>query len=147
VEIIYLFDSYRLHEGCNGNPFFIFEIKKIGNNPTTLLAWSCPKNSLNCKTALILVMFLVSLNVLPHSPLCIATIRSLTSTVCNKSWLDTSITLGSARSLIIFLSRNCVVGSKFAKGSSRIITSGFPISVAMTYFLVSFDKSRKYFVF
>ena len=60
------------------------------------------------------------------------TIRSHTSVTCMRSWLETKTVTPdfAAKSLIIPLSLIWVVGSRLAKGSSKITTSGAPIKVA-----------------
>jgi len=56
--------------------------------------------------------------------------------------------LSSASDLMIFFNLICVVGSKFAKGSSKITTSGFPIKAPTipAFLALPFDKSLKYFL-
>ena len=53
--------------------------------------------------------------------------RSQTSVTCIKSWLEIRIVtpFDSAKSLMICFNLICVVGSKFAKGSSKIIKEGW----------------------
>lgn len=66
--------------------------------------------------------------------------RSHTSVTWPKSWLETNkvVWLVEVNSFNNFFKRICVVGSKFAKGSSKITTSGFPINAAtIPTFLIS----------
>ena len=84
------------------------------------------------------------------SPLFKTTMRSHTSVICIRSWLDinTVIPCLAAKSLMIAFNLICVVGSKLAKGSSKMITSGFPINEATipAFFWFPLERSRKYFV-
>ena len=88
----------------------------------------------------------MSLTIWPFSR---TTIRSHTSVTWLRSWLETKTVTPclEANSLIIPFRRIWVVGSRLAKGSSRIITSGSPIKEATipAFFWFPLDKSRRYF--